>query len=613
MAHAPDHKQGEIVSRETDVQKRPGNIFIGTLNIASQPGKLVTKPAHKIFHKHYRGKRFGRTLFVLDLIMLGLLIAAVSVILALTVFRPPTVAEQVKMDATVAPRDVVSGASSTLVIHYENQSDEELRHARLALSFPAHFLLQEVQTDLVEIGSNVYDLGTLAPGANGNVKLRGVMFGDVGGEQTFTSTLAFVYGEQNRSAQKTSTHTFQPVASTLALELRLPDRLVEGQMIQGTIVYKNTGEVDFPEITLEPEWPDGFRLTQSTPSLTDGVFSLSALKAGEEGSMQFIGSLPSAESARFVFLPRFSFGDTSYAQETLTHTVALLPSQLDVDASLSASVITPGQPITITLTYTHVGELPASHVTLRIDSEDALVGAIEVDENDEPELALVTPGQSGSFTVTLPIGSRLDPGSLTTYENLQATIWSTATYTLPGDDAPVRVSKSVTTLPVTSPVVLESFGRYASPQGDQLGRGPLPPLVGETTKYWVFLTVRGTTNELSGVRVEAELGPSVNFTGKQSVSYGNPVSFDAGENAVVWSAGSLSPTLAPGSQVVSVAFEVAVTPIETMTGTTPTLVVSPLLTAQDAFTGAFVSARGATVTTNLPYDSMAAGFGVVQN
>jgi hypothetical protein len=102
------------------------------------------------------------------------------------------------------------------------------------------------------------------------------------------------------------------------------------------------------------------------------------------------------------------------------------------------------------------------------------------------------------------------------------------------------------------------------------------------------------------------------FTGKQSVSVGDSLSYDEANNTVTWSIASLSSTLDPDASVVSVAFEVALTPTEAMRGTIPNLVDRTLMTARDSWTGAFVTAYGATITTNLPHDTLAAGKGTVE-
>jgi hypothetical protein len=64
-----------------------------------------------------------------------------------------------------------------------------------------------------------------------------------------------------------------------------------GQKAKGQIKYKNTGEFDLPEIRILPEWPEDFSLLSSTPTLTNDQFVLRSLVQGEEGIIEFEGSL----------------------------------------------------------------------------------------------------------------------------------------------------------------------------------------------------------------------------------------------------------------------------------------------------------------------------------
>jgi hypothetical protein len=164
-------------------------------------------------------------------------------------------------------------------------------------------------------------------------------------------------------------------------------------------------------------------------------------------------------------------------------------------------------------------------------------------------------------------------------------------------------------LPITSPATLSSFGRYATAQGDQLGRGPLPPSAGEETRYWVFWNISGVTNPLSDVTVEGALPPYARFTGKQTVSLGSIIKREDGY--IVWDVGNMDPNFAPGSRRIGAAFEIGVTPNEAHVGRPLTILDDMAFTARDAITGEVVQAFGARVTTNLPEDVMASGLGNV--
>jgi len=583
-----------------------------TLYFATHPGQWFTHPAKKHYHKKYHGRyKYARALFVFDMFLLGLMFGLGIFALILALYQPTTIADKVLFETTVAPTDIVSGAPSTLTIYWTNTTGQELNNASLLLGYPEHFLLQEVtsETDLVD--NDRVDIGTIPADGTGLIRVRGVMFGDVGGQQTFRSILTFQHGEENEVAQKISYHSFTPVSSTLELGLDLPERLVGFQEVSGTITYRNTGEIDYPQISIEPEWPNGFVLLKATHPIVSSTFLLPALSAGTEGTMGFSGRLDTAdESVTFIFHPSFTFGNTLYQQESLTQTSPLIPPPVSLSHSVTSTALQPGGTSEFLIRYENISDYSVSEVEIKIETDSPFF--LESDlESQIVKISELAPGQVGEDTIKLPLRSSIMQSETEIFENLNATTRAAASFTL-GDGTPQRVlsyGQEVTT-PITSPIVLDSFGRYSTAQGDQLGRGPLPPLVDSETKYWVFINLTGTTNALENITITAELPNNVRFTGKQTVSVGDPIEHDSG--TIHWSSDQIDPTFAPIAPIVGLAFEVGITPNEEQIGTAPTLLENIQITGTDATTGTFVSATGPVVTTDLPHDTMAANQSIVQ-
>jgi len=591
----------------------PDSILGRTVCLSVHPGKMLLFPFIKWFDKRYKGRyKFARVMFSFDLLLLGILMGLLVALTFSWINAPTPFEDDIVFDATVAPREIIAGAPSTLVIRYTNNTEEELRNARLLIGFPDHFLLQELSLEGEETASDIIELGSIPVGGTGSVRVRGVMFGDVGGEQTFTSSLQFVYGtDTDIPGQKTDLHTFSPVASTLTLNLSLPERLVAFQDVEGIITYNNTGEIDFPVVSIEPEWPEGFTFSSSDAALTANAFEVPAIEAGEEGQMTFKGYLGDVgEEVTFIFHPSFTFETTRYKQETLVHTAPVVPPQVDVEHSVSKNSVRPGATATFTLHYQNTGEFTVSDIVLGIESESPFFSS-PVWESES--ISSLDPGETGELELNIPLQSSIAQSETDIYEALDLETRATASYTL-GDGTGQRVNAKGSSLstPITSPVILESFGRYATASGDQLGRGPLPPRTGIETKYWVFWHVGGTINELTNLSIEGTLGEHVEFTGRQTSSQNSGVDYDSDSRIISWSTDALPPTLSPSSKIIGIAFELGLTPTEEMLGSSPTLLSNITLTGVDARTGAIVSTSGARVTTSLPTDLMAVGKSIVE-
>ena len=600
--------------------------------IAAHPGRIALWPLVRWYERRYEGQhRFARLTFAFDLALVGVAAALGIVALILFFYKPIPFADKIVFAAEVAPREIVSGAPSTLVIRFENKTGEELRDANLVFEFPAHFLLQEIVSPphreegsafatasedksgvVVAIGDTIA-IGTVPVGGTGSVKIRGVMFGPVGGEQTFRSILTFVHGAKNVAGQKADERTFSPSKSTLELSLSLPEKILAFQPINGMLTYKNTGEIDYPEVTVAPEWPAGFIFVSADEPMRDNLFVIPALTAGTEGTTHFVGRLGNVtEPLAFRFRPSFTFGADSYEQETLTQTAEVVPLPIKITHSVDNDSVRPGGSAKVTVTYENVGDVAVEDLRLSVATDSPFAATKTVEANykqSHPELAKVEPGQSGTITVSIPLRSSIEQSATKVYENVPFATTASATFDM-DELSQATVSDSPITTTMTSPLVLSSFARYATPSGDQIGRGPLPPTVDEETSYWIFWNVRGTTNALRNVRIEGALGPNVAFTGRQTDSIDGGV-IETG-NQIIWSVDSLSPTLSPDSKIVGVAFEVSVLPTIDQVGTMPTLLKNIRVTATDAVTGAFVSASGATITTSLPDDSMAKGNAIVE-
>ena len=141
----------------------------------------------------------------------------------------------------------------------------------------------------------------------------------------------------------------------------------------------------------------------------------------------------------------------------------------------------------------------------------------------------------------------------------------------------------------------EISARYYTNEGDQLGRGPLPPQVGKTTKYWVVVNLANTSNALNEAVFTGSLPAGVEFTGKQSVTIGPQIIYNPANHAVSWRHSSI-----PAYSQTGLYFEVAVTPQSSQAGQNLTLVNSPNFSATDNFTNKKFNLSQSLINNVLP-------------
>lgn len=560
---------------------KPESAIGRAICLSVHPGKMLLFPFLHWFKYHYEGRyKFARLMFAFDLFLIGVALTLGVIALSATVFRQKAFEDLIHFEATVAPREVITGAPATIAIRYTNSTDEELKDANLSIIFPRYFVLQE--------GEEFQHLGTIPAGESGNIHLKGIMYGNVGAEQAFQTKLTFVHGlEKNIPGEKIDSYVFAVSRSAVALSLELPDRLIAFQPMEGVVRYHNQTNAEFPTISILPEWPKAFVFTKSEATFRNGQFELPPVSAGETGEFRFTGLLKEAlENVTFVFEPSFTFDDVRFKQEILRHTAPVVPLPIQLHHQIAEKAVAPGSELTVQVEYTNTADVPVTDVSFGMESDNPFF--------IEPEPMIkesIAPGEQGTIDLVIKLRSSILPTQTDAYEHLLFVTRAVAKFSLDNQNGQRVIAKGrALELRMTTPVRLDAFARYFAPSGDQIGRGPLPPEIGQETTYWIFWHIAGTTNELKSARIEATLPEGVRFTGRQTVSQNGSITYDPKTRVVTWSSNEVAPTFAPSSKIVGVAFEVGITP-EANLKSAPVLVQDTHLTATDGFTGAFISAK----------------------
>lgn len=160
--------------------------------------------------------------------------------------------------------------------------------------------------------------------------------------------------------------------------------------------------------------------------------------------------------------------------------------------------------------------------------------------------------------------------------------------------------------PITTPFSFQTEARYYALSGGQIGAGPLPPQIGQATRYWVQWKIAPTETDLSQVELRAKLAPHVTFTGQKALPSGGELAQEGEE--LIWRL----PFLPASSAETSVAFELSLTPIEGMRDRTPNLLESARAQAFENRSGVTLNASAQAIDTGLQTDEKARGKGWVR-
>lgn len=498
--------------------------------------------------------------------------------------------------------EMVGGQEGEISVFIENVGKETLRNATLAVHLPASFLAADGQ-----VGTRMIEIGLLPEGASAQYRFRGTPLGapqDARIVAHFTAE-----GDAGRHDEKLASADLRWEKNLVETRFEAPSAIVPGQTARFRLFVKNGAAFPIDSASVKLTWPEGFRLINATPPVYRGIAALGTLEPGAEAVVEIAGRFASADD--FQSLEAALNGTVDGRAFTLAEAdsdIQLLDAGLELSAvfaDAAPAYAAPGEEMPVVVRYRNDGAELLQGVTLGIAEDARTIASVRWEESaDVGDLA---PGENGQRTAFVRV---LDPVSrYVTDPTLRVT--PTARFSLgkPGLED-VDAAGAGAERKISGDATLRAAARYFTSEGDQIGRGPLPPKVGATTRYWVFASLATGATRLDGATLSFDLPAGVAWTGRASVTAGDDLVL-AGDR-LVWRLGTIAAHASVLHEAPSVSFEVALTPTAAQAGTSPALLSSAAFTATDAWTGADLAETAAGLTTALPGDPKVAGRTVVR-
>ena len=147
---------------------------------------------------------------------------------------------------------------------------------------------------------------------------------------------------------------------------------------------------------------------------------------------------------------------------------------------------------------------------------------------------------------------------------------------------------------------------YTGDNGDKLGLGPIPPIVGLPTNYWLFFEVNNF-GDVKNVIMTGRLPLGVNLTDRYALLDGN-FSYDSDNQLIVWKLDEIK----DGEEGLRLGVELQFIPEENQISLNPNLIENIEYFAQDSFSGRTLSGTIGSINTNLPDDRFNKNLGKVK-
>ena len=153
-------------------------------------------------------------------------------------------------------------------------------------------------------------------------------------------------------------------------------------------------------------------------------------------------------------------------------------------------------------------------------------------------------------------------------------------------------------LKLASELRVKAAAYYNSPQGDQLGIGPIPPLVGLTTSYWIFWEAR-SLGDFRNLVFSARLPQGVELTPKQAILAGN-FNYNPESRQLIWKLEKIDHQ----QDSYRASFEVQLTPTVKQLGQILPLISNLKYYAEDLVSGVESTGELPNLDTNLLADRL---------
>lgn len=581
---------------------------------------LVLSPIHaaelsykKKYHLTYV---HARKLFFIDTILL----LATFLLFGLTIFwftYDPTIVSEIELRLAVASLDpdnsdgrIRSGEPVQYTVTYQNNSEVVIEEVALQLRLPDGVTVTE--------GTRNLPIGTLAPGEGGEHMLSGRFLEDVTSNHQVLAILSYRQAERSFTEQRAASILKTVRGSIVTSELTAPDQILSTGSYPVSLRITNDGPYTIEAVTVPLPTTGPYRISQSAPSrgqVSPTQWTIPTLAPDETAQLDatLTVSLGANDSTTVSLQPAIQLADRGVQQTPADHTFDVIRPEARVSSQWEDTApLPPGETKNLIVTVENTGTVPLQDPVITMEVPTAVdISSLRLINNARIEgNVIVAPltdnldaGEREVVTLAIPVYSRISSGvdlTLSLAPQLRATVAA-----LPDTAyrSPVGQSDEIK---IGTTAFLAAESRYYTNEGDQLGRGSLPPRVGEETKYWAFVSIQNTTSRLINMAATIKLPPHIVWTGRSSVSHGRDLSFNESNRTVSWNHNIIGP-----HDTIGLFMELSLTPTPDMIGTTPTLVESIRFTGEDPFTERFIERTFGSIDVSLPNDDIAQGRGVV--
>ncbi len=494
-------------------------------------------------HRHYRDKKFHLAAD-LSFAMIILILAVFVIAIKFGVFQYKN-----KMSFEITPEisEITSGRETIFEIKYANSSKINLLKTKFSLNLPEDFILKEVLSnsyseDFFDKKTSVFSVGDLIPGANGKIKIKILVVGDSGSREKII--LNSGYFMDNEFFNEFFSQDFIIEKSSLELKWDHAGILYEKQPSGMLLNLKNSGDVDLDKVELNFTNSDialDYENCDSNIEAKDNRLKIKQLKAGDSLKINFNLIYSGKSQTAAVKLEIFASANNGrIKQADLAENFIIKQPCLSVEINSTRPSAYIGDKIDYEIILKNSCDENIGGLTLDLSSGDSKRELLSVEMKNVPfaELScrqiIFDKVLSKDHNQKIELAAEFSRQKI--FLNDEIILKSTARYN--SGEAKLKAFYFSNPVKIKTTYQFKAETRYFSAYGDQLGVGPIPPIAGIPTKYWIFWHFKNQGNKLSDFKVSADLAENAIWSGENSLNKGR-IDFDKEKKIFIWSVDSI--------------------------------------------------------------------------
>ena len=560
---------------------------------------ILLSPVHAA-QMHYERRyhlrfRHAKKLFFFDLCLIAFLLFLFGATLFWH-FYDPTVRSLVSIKVEQSQERIKTGTQVAYRVSYINRSDVSLKSPVLTFTLPQGFLVNtSTAPENFQRENSTLTLSTLHPGGNGTFTLEGTLLGSPDQEYDTVVKLSYIQEGEVEREYVIARLISSPRDSPLTISWDMNNSVLSHGTIPFEIKLKNTGPETLSRVQVPLPLGNGihFQSVSTSAGTFDGKIWELSLSPNRTSTLQ--GNLVSEIDANrssidLETIPLLLANGQSFPQKKLTKSLNIVRPLLEASAywkseKKSAQIL---ETLPLSIRIKNTGSLDLQNISLRIPIP-ALINKTKIkslnpgtvngnvfliNKNQNLALARLKSGDTFEITLQIPLASVIEGTDIRLIVNPEI---HAEMNEVPGAIYTKTIHSDA--LNIASHIPINAALRYYTDEGDQLGRGPLPPQVGQETRYFVTLNLENTTSKIENVQFSATLAPGFLWADKSSVSLGKDIEYNEATRKISWTTPSI-----PAHTRVGISFGIIFIPNESQIGTSPTALQNISLRATDSFT-----------------------------